>query len=112
MKIQKCLFGAVLPALLVLIGTSGAYAATTNLSCIADTFILARSPDNNAGAHTEVAIGRDGQALDGRRHGLFQFDLTAIPAGSTVTSAIFQLSAIGIPTIGDGAAANLVSNHQ
>jgi glucose/arabinose dehydrogenase len=101
MKIQKCLFGAVLPALLVLIGTSGAYAATTNLSCIADTFILARSPDNNAGAHTEVAIGRDGQALDGRRHGLFQFDLTAIPAGSTVTSAIFQLSAIGIPTIGD-----------
>ncbi len=64
-----------------------ARADVQNLAVTSDTFILSSNPDNNAGAHTQVAAGRDG--VNGIRRGLYQFDLTVIPAGSAITSVSF-----------------------
>jgi len=45
-------------------------AMVTNIAIEADTFIVARSPANNVGGGTHVAVGRDGSAGDGRRRGM------------------------------------------
>ena len=76
-------------------------AATTNLAVVADTFLVARDPGNNVGAGTHVAAGRDGRIGDGRRRGLFLFDLTRIPERSVVTSAVFKVPVVGDPITGD-----------
>jgi glucose/arabinose dehydrogenase len=69
-----------------------------NLTVAADTFILSSSPNNNAGGHGWFDAGRDG--VNGVRRGLFQFDLTSIPAGSTITSAVVQLTVVKVPSLG------------
>jgi len=73
-------------------------AIVTNLPAAADTFIYANAPDNNAGANPWFDAGADG--LGGVRRGLFRFDLSAIPPGSTVTSALLQLTVIKVPAFG------------
>ena len=100
MSIRRSMVKGVLPGFLLLMGTSGVHAATTNLSCLADTFLVARNANNNAGGHSHVAIGTDAQPGDGRRRGLYRFDLTGLPAGSTVTSALFQANVILVPFTG------------
>jgi glucose/arabinose dehydrogenase len=66
-----------------------------NLGPLADTFIISSAPDNNAGGTLGFTAGRDG-AL-GVRRGLLQFDLSTIPAGSTITSAVLRLTVINVP---------------
>jgi len=75
-------------------------AMVTNIAIEADTFIVARSPANNVGGGTHVAVGRDGSAGDGRRRGLFRFDLSGIPPGAVVISATFRASVVGAPLTG------------
>ncbi|MBN1505860.1 MAG: PQQ-dependent sugar dehydrogenase [Sedimentisphaerales bacterium] len=70
-------------------------AAAANLTVVEDTFINSGSPGNNAGATGWFDAGRDG--VGGVRRGLLRFDLSGIPAGSTVTSATLQLTAVKIP---------------
>jgi len=72
-----------------------AHAATIILPVMADTFILSSAPDNNAGGNTLLNLGTDGQG--GVRRGLLRFDLSAIPAGATVTSAVLRLTVVRIP---------------
>ena len=86
-----CLAGSLFISLLA----SSATAAFTNLAVTADTFILSSGPDNNAGGHTHVASGRDN--IGGIRRGLLQFDLSNIPAGATITSALLNVSVILTP---------------
>jgi glucose/arabinose dehydrogenase len=78
-----------------------ARADTTNLACIADTFIIARNPDNNAGGYTDVAAGRDGNIGDGTRRALYRFDLSGVPAGSLITSAVFRCQVVKQALSGD-----------
>ncbi len=65
------------------------------LNSASDTFLVSSAPDNNAGTDTGVAAGRDGNA--GIRRGLIRFDLSGIPAGSTVTSAWLRLTVTKVP---------------
>ncbi|GEM_PF-179428 len=74
---------------------SMANADSANLSPVADTFIVSSAPDNNTGGTAGFTAGRDG-AL-GVRRGLVQFDLSTIPAGSTITSAVLRLTVINVP---------------
>ena len=70
-------------------------ADTATLSVAADTLINSGSPGNNAGGHTWFDTGTDGAG--GVRRGLIRFDLSGIPAGSTVTSAVVQLVVVRVP---------------
>jgi glucose/arabinose dehydrogenase len=73
-------------------------AVTTNLPVIADTFINSALTGNNAGAEGHVAAGSDASSQP--RRGLFRFDLSAIPPGSTVSSAMIKISVTGTPPAG------------
>jgi len=90
---QVPLCAAVLLALSGVVTVAGA--AVTNLTATADTFINSGSPNNNAGATGWFDAGTDG--IGGVRRGLLRFDLSAIPAGSTVTSAALQLTVVRVP---------------
>jgi uncharacterized protein (TIGR03118 family) len=90
------LCGAV--SALLLTGSSVAGAAVANLNVAADTFINSGSPNNNTGATGWFDAGRDG--VGGVRRGLFRFDLSSIPAGSTITSVEVQLTVVKVPATG------------
>ena len=77
---------------------SDARAATILLPVSADTFIISSAPDNNAGGNTLLNLGTDGAG--GVRRGLLRFDLSAIPANATVTSAVLRLTVVRIPVGG------------
>jgi glucose/arabinose dehydrogenase len=85
------------PAGMLLMGWGGglAVAGTTNLAVVADTFLLAESGNNNAGASTHVAVGANRFLLV--RRALLRFDLGGIPSGSVVTSATMRAEVIGLP---------------
>ncbi len=85
--------------LLVAFGTTiPARAEFASLKVVADTFITSAYPANNAGATTWFDAGTDGTG--GIRRGLLRFDLSSIPPGSTVTSAVVQLQVIKVPSNG------------
>lgn len=73
-------------------------ATTVILNPVADTFIVSSAPDNNVGGDTGFTAGLDGAA--GVRRGLFRFDVSSIPPGSTVTSAVLTLTVIKVPGAG------------
>ena len=86
--------------LAALFGPLNVRAATTNLNAVADTFIVSSSPGNNAGGHAWFDAGTDGSISHGVRRGLLRFDLSGIPPGSTVTSALVRLTVVKVPGIG------------
>ena len=88
---------AVLACSLTLLSTN-ARAASLNVPVTADTFINSGLADNNDGAHAWFDAGRDGAG--GVRRGLLRFDLSGIPAGSTINSASLQLTVIKVPNGG------------
>jgi glucose/arabinose dehydrogenase len=81
----------------ILVWSSVAGAETATFEAAADTFINSGRPNNNAGATGWFDAGRDGLGLGGIRRGLFSFDLSSIPAGSTITSAEVQLTVVKVP---------------
>ncbi len=70
-------------------------ADVANLPVVADTFINSGLPDNNAGANLWFDAGTDGTLAI--RRGLLRFDLSGIPPGSTLTSAVLQLTVSKVP---------------
>jgi glucose/arabinose dehydrogenase len=74
------------------------HAELANLTVTEDTFINSGAAGNNAGATGWFDAGRDG--IGGIRRGLLRFDLSSIPAGSTVTSATLQLTVVKVPANG------------
>ncbi len=82
----------------LLLSTPVVHAATILLPVSADTFIISSVPDNNAGGNTLLNLGTDGAG--GVRRGLLRFDLSAIPANATVTSAVLRLTVVRIPVGG------------
>jgi len=78
----------------------GGRADTATLTAVADTFVNSASPGNSAGGHTFFDAGTDGQLTPGVRRGLLRFDLTSLPSGSTITSAVVRLTVIQVPGFG------------
>jgi glucose/arabinose dehydrogenase len=72
---------------------------TATLSVVADTFINSASPGNSAGGNPWFDAGTDGQLTPGVRRGLLRFDLSSLPPGSTVTSAVVQLTVTHVPSV-------------
>lgn len=61
------------------------------LYSIGDTTIVAQDPNRNYGTGTAVIIQSSvSSGTQSAQRGLFQFDLSSIPAGSTITSATFS----------------------
>ncbi len=85
-------------AIALLAWASPAGAAVANLTPVADTFINGGLSNNNAGRTAWFDAGTDGTG--GVRRGLLRFDLSSIPAGSTVTSATVQLTVTRVPANG------------
>ncbi len=81
--------------LTALLGSLSLHAASVTVPVAADTFIHAVSADNNAGGWPWFGAGRDG--VGGVRRGLLGFDLSGIPAGATVTSAVVRLTLDQVP---------------
>jgi len=54
----------------------------------ADSRVVAQSPTDNFG--TDTFVGIQAHQSSGRQRGLFQFDLSSIPPGSTINSATFS----------------------
>lgn len=69
--------------------------ATASVTIAEDTFINSGDPGHNAGATGWLDAGTDGTG--GVRRGLLRFDLAGIPAGSTITSAVLQLTVVKVP---------------
>lgn len=61
----------------------------------ADTFITSIFTNYNAGALDWFDAGRDG--VNGIRRGLVRFNLAELPVGSTITSAVVQLTVTKVP---------------
>lgn len=98
-RFDQCAGRLLIGVCLAVLGIAfGGHAETANLAVAADTFINQGAPDNNAGANAWFDAGTDG--VGGVRRGLLRFDLTAIPPGSTVTSAVLQLTVIKVPLTG------------
>jgi len=81
--------------LVVLFWPLSCFAAVANLTVTGDTFINSGKTSNNAGATGWFDAGTDGAG--GIRRGLVRFNLSSIPAGSTVTSATVQLTVVKVP---------------
>jgi len=86
--------------LAALSGPLSGRAQTVTLFVAADTFINSGSPVNSAGGSTSIDAGTDGGG--GVRRGLLRFDLSGIPSGSTITSAVVQLTVTKVPGNGVG----------
>jgi uncharacterized protein (TIGR03118 family) len=97
LRLRLGLLCCAAPAAL-LAAPSVAGAAVANLTAAADTFINRGSSNNNAGRTGWLDAGTDG--VGGVRRGLLRFDLSSIPAGSTVTSATVQLTVTRVPGTG------------
>jgi glucose/arabinose dehydrogenase len=81
--------------LAALSGPLSGRADTATLSAVADTFINSGSLGNSAGGNPWFDAGTDGGG--GVRRGLLRFDLSGLPSGSTVTSAVVQLTVTHVP---------------
>src|SRR6185436_67569 len=92
----RCVFPICLSLLLGLRGTIHADSFTAPV--VADTFINSGQPGNNAGGNAWFDAGTDG--VNGVRRGLLRFNLSGIPAGSTITSAVVQLTVSKVPPSG------------
>ena len=68
------------------------------LTAVADAYIISSAPDNNVGGEAIFDAGTDGRG--GIRRGLVRFDLSGLPPGATVTSAVVQLTVVKTPTGG------------
>lgn len=77
--------------------TSGAnlFAITVNLPAVADTTLNELDPNNNVGANSFLETGTTGSpGAFTQRRALVRFDLSAIPAGSTVHSATLTVAVV------------------
>src|SRR5512136_2686590 len=83
--------------LAVISGIQNSPADTATFTSVADTFISSGNPANNAGGNAWFDAGTDGQLTPGVRRGLLRFDLSSLPPGSTITSAVVQLTVTHVP---------------
>lgn len=75
---------------------------------VADTCLIETAPDNNMGGATYFNAGSNMHGS--RNRGLIQFDVSQIPSGSIITSAVISVSVVGTPT--DGPTASVFEFHR
>ena len=63
------------------------------LPSVQDTYIQLKNPTTNSGSNVSAIIDRETTDL---QRALLQFDLSSIPSGSTVTSAVLKLQSTQI----------------
>lgn len=100
---HRTLINGRLPGILALLLARPALlpADTATLTVAADTFITGGAPDNNAGGHPWFTVGTDGPfGGNAVRRGLVRFNLSSIPAGAVVTSAVLRLTVTRVPATG------------
>jgi hypothetical protein len=79
-----------------------------SITASADTCLIETSPNNNMGGQTYFNAGTNMQGK--RNRGLVQFDLSDIPVGSVITSAVLTVSVVGVPT--DGPNGSIFDLHR
>lgn len=91
---MKTLVKAFVPTLFgtLLCTLQPAHALTTNLVPMADTTLFQTSPDNNLGANVNMIAGTT--AAGARNRALIKFNLSQLPAGATITSAMLTLNVV------------------
>ena len=73
-------------------------AEVVTIGATADTFMVSSEVANNGGGHTHATSGTAGSGSD--RRALFQFDLSGLPPGATVTSVQFAAQVVNTPSFG------------
>ena len=73
-------------------------AASVSLHPVADTTIQQAYPNNNFGDGTTLTVG--GRRKGGATRALLEFDLSSVPAGSTINSVTLSLSVTQTPSGG------------
>lgn len=96
---KNSLFSFFQAAMALILAQVCARADLATNSATADTFIISAAATSNAGGHDWFDAGTDGGNLGspGVRRALLRFDLGGIPAGSTITSAVLQLTLTKVP---------------
>lgn len=69
-----------------------------------DAMLLSQVPIENYGTNAALAVGDDHPTVSLAYRSLIAFDLSAIPAGSTITSAMLSLWEVGAGSSGGGPA--------
>ena len=83
------------------LGSLAQVTKTITLTPNKDSFLIENLPNNNAGAHTHMSAGANGQGA--MRRGVIAFDIAGnIPAGSTIVSVTLRLDVVGVPSVGGG----------
>jgi len=89
-RLQPILRRALFAVWVLLVPVESSQAEMVMLNPVADTFILDTSPTNNNGGTEGFTVGRDDNG--GTRRGLIRFDVSGIPSGSTILSAVLELT--------------------
>jgi len=87
------LFGAVSPRLVPSAAAPQSVSTTTVFYAVADAQVSEVSPSTNYGSETTLKVGRSASGLD---LSLLQFDVSTLPAGVSITSAVLRVSASDI----------------
>ena len=99
---------SILVCLLATCAGGPAAVLDNSLVPVADTCLIEIAPDNNMGGATYFNAGANMHGS--RNRGLIQFDLSEIPSGSVITSAVVSVSVVGVPT--DGPTASVFELHR
>ena len=86
--LYNLLYGSVFLVVLILIGSSQAFADVIELTPEEDTYVYQRKPSSSFGSNSYVRL----RASNNRqRDGLIRFDFLEIPAGTTIDSATLSV---------------------
>jgi hypothetical protein len=91
----------------IVLATLSLEAATTTLAPVADTTLQSAFPGNNIGGEGSLWVG--GRRQGGAARALLRFDLSSIPAGSTINSVTLTLSVTRTPS---GGVSSLFDVHR
>ena len=84
--------GLVFLLVLILIGSSQAFADVIELTPEEDTYVYQRKPSSSFGSNSYIRLRSRQQYR--QRDGLIRFDLSEIPAGTTIDSATLSVYVI------------------
>src|SRR5947207_6033449 len=105
----KLLGRVIVAAAITFSGTAtSARSATASFNPTADTTLMESAPNNNFGDGTSFQAG--GRRQGGRTRGLFGFDLSSVPAGSSISSVTLTLNMTATPH--DGGVNSVFDLHR
>ena len=91
LRLTNRVYGLVFLLVLILIGSSQSVAEVIEFTPAEDTYVYEKKPGSSFGASSYIRL-RAGNNID--RYGLIRFDLSEIPAGTTIDSATLSVYVI------------------